>query len=65
MSKKKEVEVITVSYAEYINPDYAYPSKFVFRCALGDYHFVKTNRRSVAEQYVKEYYEGKYAVREV
>ncbi len=65
MSKKKEVEVITVSYAEYINPDYHYPSKFVFRCALGFYNFIKTNRRSVAEQYVKEHYDGKYAIREV
>lgn len=63
MSKKKEVEVITVSYAEYIDPDYSYPSKWVFRCALGDYHFIKVQKRSVAEQYVKEHYDGKYEVR--
>lgn len=65
MSKKKEVEVITVSYAEYTDADFHYPSKFVFRCGLGLYHFVKSNKRSVAEQYVKDNYEGKYVVREV
>jgi hypothetical protein len=62
---KKQLEVITVSYAEYTDPDYHFPSRFVFRCALGFYNFIKTNRRSVAEQYVKEHYDSKYVIREV
>jgi hypothetical protein len=60
---KKQLEVITVSYAEYTDPDYHFPSRFVFRCGLGLYHFVKTTKRSIAEQYVKEHYDGKYEVR--
>lgn len=60
---KKEVSVIVVDYNTLNDPDFTPPSQFYFRDALGDYIFIKTTKRSIAEQYVKDKYDGQYSVR--
>ncbi len=65
MAKIKQIETVVVQYADYIDPDFHFPSKFVFRNALGEYIFVKTSKRAIAEKYVQENYGGVYSIREV
>lgn len=60
---KKEVSVVIASFDEVNDPEYIYPSKFSFRAGNGDYIFIKTTKKSIAEQYVQEHYEGKYSIR--
>lgn len=65
MVKVKQIEVVVVQYADYIDPDFQFPSKFVFRNAMGEYIFVKTSKRAIAEKYIQDNYGGAYSVREV
>lgn len=66
MTKKvKPVEVVVVSYEEYTDMDFVFPSKLVFRDALGQYIFIKTNKREVAVKYIQDNYDGVYSIREV
>lgn len=67
MSKKpKELQVTVIDYADFMSRVTGdYPSKFVFKCGMGLYNFVHTSKRSIAVEYVKENYAGKYEVREV
>ena len=62
----KQLQITTIEYSDFIsryNGDY--PSKFVFRDALGNYNFIHTSKRSIAEAYVKENFNGLYQIREV
>jgi hypothetical protein len=64
--KPKELKVTVVEYADFVSMyDGCYPSKFVYRDAFGNYNFIHTNKRSVAEAYVKEISGGIYSIREV
>ena len=65
MSKKKQIEVVVVSYSEYQDPEFVFPSKFMFRNELGQYVFIKTSKRAIAEQFVAETTGGLFKVREV
>lgn len=66
MAKKKEVQTTTIDYADFISRvDGNYPSKFVFKCGMGLYNFIHTSKKSIAVEYVKENYDGKYEVRQI
>lgn len=66
MAKKNKVpEVVVVSYSEYHDPEFCHPSKFCFRNELGDFVFIKTSKRSIAEQFVLETTNGLFKIREV
>lgn len=60
---KKEVNVVVASFDEVNDPEFVFPSKYSFRNANGDYVFIKTTKKSIAEQYVKDKYDGQYSVR--
>lgn len=67
-NKKKEVEVFEVAYWESTSLDFIPPSrcKFYIKNALGDFTYVKTSKRNVAQERIDEIYgEGKYKVRQV
>lgn len=68
MSKKpKEIQTTTIDYADFISRvDGNYPSRFVFRNAFGDYTFIHTSKKAIAEQWLVENYgKGVYQIREV
>jgi hypothetical protein len=65
MSKKKQIEVVVVSYSEYQDPEFVFPSKFMFRNELGQYVFIKTSKRAIAEQFVAETTNNLFKIREV
>lgn len=63
--KVKPVEVVIVSYNEYIDTEFVFPSRYMFRDAMGQYVFIKTNKREVAVKYIQDNYNGVYSVRDV
>jgi hypothetical protein len=63
MSKKKVVEVVVVSFSTYSDMDFILPSKFCFRDGCGDMVFIKTRDRTVALEYIKTEYDGRYSLR--
>jgi hypothetical protein len=63
--KEKVIETVVLTYQEYTFPEVSFPSKFCFRDANGDFIFIKTSKRSIAEQYIKDNYDGRYSLREV
>lgn len=66
MAKTKPLQITTIDYADFVSKVTGdYPSRFVFKCGMGLYNFVHTSKKSVAVEYVKENYDGKYEVREV
>lgn len=65
MAKVKQIETVTIQYADYIDLEFVFPSKFMFRDAMGQYVFIKTNKRDVAVKYIADNYDGAYSVREV
>ncbi len=66
MSKKKAIEVVVVTFQEYAQDDFIFPSKYMIKHWSGDYHFYKTSKRVLAQEAVDaEYGSGMYSVREV
>lgn len=68
MNKKpKEIQTVTMTYADYVSRyDGDFPSRYMFRDAMGDYVFVITGKKAIAEQYlVDNYGKGVYSLREV
>ena len=66
MVKKKEIQVTVVEYADYMSRVTGdYPSRYCYRDFNGDYCFIHTSKRSIAEVYVKEQFGDLYSVREV
>lgn len=62
----KQLQITTMEYSDFIsryNGDY--PAKFMFVCGLGLYNFIHTSKRSIAEQYIKDNYDGRYGIREI
>ena len=60
----KLVETFRITFSEFSSPDFNHPSKWFILDALGDYVFIKTRKRDVAQQWVdSEYGLGKYSVR--
>lgn len=64
-NKKKVPETVTVSFSDYQDPDFIFPSKFMYRNSFGDFVFIKTAKRTVAVQYLNEYTSGMFELREV
>jgi len=65
MPKKKQIETVVVSFAEYNNPEFHFPSKWAFRNGVGDFVFIKVSKREAALQYIQDNYDGRYSLREV
>lgn len=63
---KKQIEMITMTYEEFHSVDVHYPSKLMFRDAMGNYVFLKCAKRDAAQARVdEEYGTGKFTVRVV
>ena len=59
----KSVETIRISFHEFTSQDFKNPSKWFILDALGDYVFIKTRKREVAQDWVdSEYGSGKYRI---
>lgn len=59
----KVVKTVTVTYEQFTEWDFIPPGSWYIRNAMGDYVFVKTSERKVAQDFVdSEYGKGKYAV---
>ena len=65
MSKKKAIEVVVVTFQEYAMDDFVFPSRYMIRNAMGNYIFIKTNKKEVALRYIQDNYNGQYSLREV
>ncbi len=68
VKKKKEIETFTVSHWESTSLDFISPArcKYYIKDALGDFIYVKTSKRNLAQERIDEMYgEGKYKVRQV
>lgn len=62
--KKKSPAVTIVSYEVFHSDEFKKPSKYYIFTAQGDYLFVHTRDRKVAQQYIDECFgEGRYTVR--
>lgn len=63
---KKELESIIVSYDQYTDMDFICPSKWFIRNSLGDFEFIKVQKREKAQEYFDDKYGvGKFIVRAV
>lgn len=62
--KPKELKITIVSYEEFTDIDFSPPSTWFFCNALGEYIFIHTSKRNVAQEWVDEYsgVKGKYRV---
>jgi len=65
MSNKKEVEIVEWNYPAYqeaLSTGDKLPSKYHFRNSLGDYVFIKTFDRKVAQEYIDYHHGGLFTV---
>jgi len=64
IEKKKELKVTMVSFKEFSDIDFLPPSTFFYKNAMGDFAFIHTASRQVAQDYVDELtgVKGKYSV---
>jgi hypothetical protein len=67
MTKKaKEIEVVVVSFEEYAQDNFNFPSRYCIKHWSGDFHFYKTQKRELAQAAVDaEYGANKYSIRVV
>ena len=62
----KQIESVIVNYENFIDLEFTPPSKWYIRNAIGDYEFVKVQKREKAQQFFDEKYGvGKFVVRSV
>ena len=61
----KPIETLVITHQEYLEAKEEKKSlpKFYFRNCLGDYIFIRTRDRATALQYIKDEYDGKYALK--
>lgn len=59
-----ELKTTTVSFEDYTYPDFVPPANYFIKTALGDYLFVHTRNRQLAQEFIDEYagVKGKYKV---
>lgn len=63
VKKVKPLVTVTVEFKVFSEWDFVPPGSFYIRDATGDYIFMKTSDRKVAQQHIdKEYGKGKYTV---
>lgn len=61
MKKDKVVKTVRVTYEQFCEWDFVGPGSFYVRDAMGDYLYVKTGDRRIAQQTIDEIYgKGKY-----
>lgn len=48
--KKKEIEIVIVSFTDYTSYDFVEPGSFFSMSAMQDYYFYKTSDRKLAQQ---------------
>lgn len=61
---KKPIETIIVSYEDFNDPDFHYPSNYYIVNCFGEYVFYKTRSRQKAQSQVNlDFQVGKYQVR--
>jgi hypothetical protein len=67
--KSTEIKVTIIEASEVDNYDedegfsFRHPAKYYFVNAMGQYIYVHTRDMKVVTDYIKEHYDGKYAVR--
>lgn len=62
----KQIESVIISYEEFVDLEFTPPSKWYIRNAIGDYEFIKVQKREKAQQFFDEKYGvGKFIVRSV
>lgn len=59
---EKELKITVVSYEDFTSIDFIPPSTWFFCNAMGEYIFIHTSKRSVAQDWIDEYsgVKGKY-----
>jgi hypothetical protein len=64
VKNKTPIETIIVSYEDFNDPDFHYPSNYYIVNCFGEYVFYKTRSRHKAQQSVNSFYgASKYQVR--
>ena len=60
---EKELKITTVTYEDFTSIDFSPPSTWFFCNAMGEYIFIHTSKRSVAQEWIDEYsgVKGKYS----
>lgn len=63
VTKKKTIKTVTVQFEQFCDPDFIPYGSFFIRNAFGEYIFLKTSDRSLAQAWADENYgKGKYTV---
>lgn len=65
MTKQKQIKTVTLTFEQYTDPEAIFPSRFMFRNEVGDYVFLLTSKRSIAQEYLSKELGGKFSLREV
>lgn len=61
--KKKAIVTVTVDYESFTEWDFVPPGSYYIRDAIGNYIFLKTSNRKLAQDHIDlEYGKGKYRV---
>lgn len=61
--KVKSMVTVTVTYEQFTEWDFVPPGSYYIRDAIGDYIFLKTSKRNLAQDHIDEVYgKGKYRV---
>jgi hypothetical protein len=63
-TKKKDIEVVIVSFAQYTDYQFVEPGSFFSMSAMQDYYFYKTSDRRLAQEKCDEIFgKGRYTVK--
>lgn len=58
-----KIEDVKITYEQFTDVDFTYPSNFYILNALGEYHFIYTKSRKDAQNFIdSEYGEGRYSI---
>lgn len=61
VKKVKPLVAVSVDFETFSDPDFIPPGSFYIRNAIGDYIFLKTSNRQIAQKYIDDAYgKGKY-----
>lgn len=59
-----ELKITTVTFTEFSDIDFIPPATFFIQNAMGDYIFIHTSKRNIAQEWVDENYgKGRYTVK--
>lgn len=63
VAKKKEIQTVNVTFEEFTDPEFIPYGSYYIRNALGEYVFLKTSDRKVAQDFINDQYgKGRYTV---